>query len=64
MDRSVKQSGSRQASATSRQLSMAFEASPLHGISPPDRAKVVIHLASLLLQALGANVGERDDGER
>lgn len=64
MDRSVKQSEPRQASATRRQLSMAFEALPLHGISPPDRAKAVIHLASLLLQALGANVGERDDGQR
>jgi len=51
-------------SATGRQLSIAFEAAPLHGISSPDRAKVLIHLASLLLQALGANVGERDDGER
>jgi hypothetical protein len=64
MDRSVKESGPREASATRRQLSMAFEALPLHGISPPDRAKAVIHLASLLLQAVGANVGEPDDGER
>lgn len=64
MDRSVKESRPREASATSGQLSIAFEALPLHGISPPDRAKLVIHLAGLLLQALGANVGGRDDGER
>jgi hypothetical protein len=64
MDRSVKENGPREASATRRQLNMAFEALPLHGISPPDRAKVVIHLADLLLQAVGANVGEPDDGER
>jgi hypothetical protein len=64
MDRSVKESGPREPSATRRQLSMAFEALPLHGISPPDRAKAVIHLASLFLEAVGANVGEPDDGER
>jgi len=60
----VQEARSSQRSATGRQLSIAFEAAPLHGISSPDRAKVLIHLASLLLQALGVNVGERDDGER
>lgn len=49
----VQEARSSEGSATGRQLSIAFEAAPLHGISSPDRAKVLIHLASLLLQALG-----------
>lgn len=60
----VQEAKSRGVSATGRQLSIAFEALPLHGISSQDREKALIHLAGLFLQALGANGGERDDGER
>jgi hypothetical protein len=33
-------------------------------MSPPERAKVLAHLARLLMQAAGAATGECDDDER
>ena len=39
-----------------RQLSMAFESPVLPDLSPAERARVVEHLANLLLQAAGTPV--------
>jgi hypothetical protein len=50
--------------AASRQLSIAFETVPLRGMSQTERAKIIAHLANILLQAAGAATGERDDDER
>ena len=49
---------------TPQQLSIAFDSIPLRRMSPSERAKVLAHLAHLLMQAAGAATGERDDDER
>ena len=48
---------------TSQQLSIAFDSIPLRGTSPTERAKVLAHLAHLLMQAAGVATAERDDDE-
>jgi len=45
------------------QLSMTFASSQLRGMSSSDRAKAVVHLASLLILAAGLEEGERDDDD-
>ena len=45
----------------SRQLSIAFDSVTLRGLLPTERAKIVAHLASVLLQAAGAVEEEHDD---
>jgi hypothetical protein len=49
---------------TVQQFSIAFDSIPLHGMSPTERAKVLTHLAVLLMQAAGVATAERDDDER
>jgi hypothetical protein len=46
-----------------RQLSIAFESIWLRGISQSERAKVLTHLASLLILAAGVADKESDDDE-
>ena len=48
----------------SRQLSMAFEAIPLRGITQTERTKIIAHLANILLQAGGAATEEHDHDEQ
>jgi hypothetical protein len=50
--------------SASRQLSIAFEAIPLRGMTQTERAKIIAHLANILLQAAGAATGGLDDDER
>ena len=45
------------------QLSIAFDAISLRGMTPSEREKVLTHLASLLLLAAGAATEESDDVE-
>ena len=47
-----------------QQLSIAFDSIRLQGMSPSERAKVLAHLARLLMLAAGAATGEHDDDER
>jgi hypothetical protein len=47
-----------------RQLSMPFDSGRLWGISPSERSTALARLASLLLEAAGVAVGERDDDQR
>lgn len=51
-------------SATPHQFNIAFDSSHLRGMSPSERAKVLAHLASLLMQAAAVETGEHDDDER
>jgi hypothetical protein len=51
-------------SAAPRQLSMPFDSGRLWGMSPSERSTALARLVSLLLDAAGAAVGERDDDER
>lgn len=44
-----------------QQLSIAFDSLPLHAMSPSERAKVLTHLANLLMLAAGATGGHDDD---
>jgi hypothetical protein len=44
------------------QISMTFDTVELRGMSAPQRAKALAHLANLLMLAAGAK--ERDDDER
>jgi hypothetical protein len=46
------------------QLSIVFGPILLQEITPADRARVLTHLASLLLLAAGVEPGEVEDGER
>ncbi len=47
----------------SRQLSIAFETLPIRGIPQTERAKIITHLANILLQAASAvTEGHDDDG--
>ena len=48
----------------SQQLSIAFDSIRLQGMSPTERAKALVHLAHLLMQAAGMATAERDDDER
>jgi hypothetical protein len=45
------------------QLNITFDSVPLRAMSPSERAKVLVNLASLLMQAAGAVTGEHDDDE-
>ena len=47
-----------------QQLSIAYESIELRGITPIDRAKVLVHLAVLLIQAASGDQREADDGEQ
>ena len=47
----------------SRQLSIAFETIPIRGIPQTERAKIITHLANVLLQAAGTATGDRNDDE-
>lgn len=44
-----------------QQLSIAFDSLPLQTMSPSERAKVLAHLAKLLMLATGATGGYDDD---
>jgi hypothetical protein len=47
----------------SRQLSIAFDTIPMRGIAQTERAKIITHLANILLQAASAATeGHDDDG--
>ena len=46
-----------------RQLSMAFEAPVLQGMSPSERARAIAQLATLLLQAAGMQRTGVDNGD-
>jgi hypothetical protein len=50
--------------AAPRQLSMPFDSGRLWGMSSSERSTALARLASLLLDAAGVAVGERDDDER
>ena len=54
----------RSLSTTARQLSIAFDSIPLRAMSPTERAKVLMHLAHLLMQTADVVTAERDDDER
>ncbi|WP_232435034.1 hypothetical protein [Burkholderia ubonensis] len=46
-------------------MSMVFDNAELQGMNAGQRAKVIAHLASLLIQVAGVTTGkERDDDER
>ncbi len=47
-----------------RQLCMALDSVKLRGLSPPERAIVILRLARLLLEAAGVSVREGDDERR
>jgi hypothetical protein len=47
----------------SRQLSIAFETIPTRGMPPTERAKIIAHLANILLQAASAATGDGNDDE-
>jgi hypothetical protein len=47
----------------SRQLSIAFETILIRGIPQAERAKIITHLANVLLQAAGAATGDGNDDE-
>ena len=47
-----------------RQLSMMFEARVLGGMTPRERANVITHLTTLLLQAANVMTEGRDDDEQ
>lgn len=50
---------------TPRQMNMVFDNVELQGMNAAQRAKVITHHASLMIQAAGATTGkERDDDER
>jgi hypothetical protein len=49
--------------AASRQLSIAFETIPVREIPQTERAKIVTHLANILLQAASAATGDGNDDE-
>ena len=47
-----------------RQLSMALDSVSLRGISPSERRTALARLATLLMEAAGVAVEERDNDER
>ena len=47
----------------SRQLCIAFEGVLLRGMTQTERAKIIAHLANILLQAASAARRERDDDD-
>ena len=44
-----------------RQMNLVFDNSRLEGLVPPEREKVVVALAQVLMQAVGLEVEELDD---
>jgi hypothetical protein len=48
-------------SAQPRQISIAFESIRLRGMSAPERTRVLMHLANLLMLAAGVATKEYDD---
>jgi len=46
------------------QLSIVVDSIRLRGMSASERAKTLVCLANLLMQAAGVATGERDDDER
>jgi len=50
--------------AAPRQLIIPFASAKLQRMSVSERSTALARLASLLLEAVGAPVGERDDDER
>jgi hypothetical protein len=48
----------------SRQLRIAFETIPIREIPQTERAKIITHLAIILLQAASAATGDGNDDER
>lgn len=50
--------------APHRQLSWTFESHALQGMTPTERSNVVVHLATVLLQAAGVQAREVDDEQR
>ncbi len=51
-------------SVVPRQLSIVFDSIRLRGMSASERAKAIVCLANLLMQAAAVATGERDDDER
>ena len=51
-------------SVVPRQLSIVFDSIRLRGMSASERAKTIVCLANLLMQAAGVATGERDDDKR
>ncbi len=51
-------------STSPHQLSMALDSVKLRGLSPSERRTALARLASLLMEAAGIAVEERDDDER
>ncbi len=47
-----------------RQLSMALDSVSLRGMSPSERRTALVRLATLLMEAAGVAVEERDNDER
>jgi hypothetical protein len=48
-------------SAQPHQISIAFESIRLRGMSAPERMRVLMHLANLLMLAAGVAIKEYDD---
>lgn len=48
-------------SAQPHQISLAFESIQLRGMSTPERLRVLMHLANLLMLAAGVATKEDDD---
>lgn len=51
-------------SAMQRQLTMPLDSAGLQRLSPSERRTVLSRLASLLVEASGVGMAERDDDER
>jgi hypothetical protein len=51
-------------STAPRQLSMTLESRKLRGMNSAERGTTLMRLASMLLEAAGVAVRERDDDER
>jgi hypothetical protein len=47
-----------------RQLGLALDSVKLRGISPPERAVIIVRLARMLLEAAAVPMRERDDERR
>jgi hypothetical protein len=50
--------------APARQMNLLFDSSRLEGLDTPDRDKVILALARILMQAAGLSVEELDDDKR
>lgn len=49
---------------TPRQMSMVFDNSELRGMDAAQRARAITHLASLLIQAIGATTEKECDDDK